>query len=245
MQAETLTFIQAQEREYIGASRNHKLTLTQRLTLAHRASHVHKMRTGRPLNITAQGSLHEDVVEEGYSDDDLQTHAQAGEQALEMAKGKVQTILNRIHITPIKAGALKLEPTPPRNPSSSSESDGRMTPNSINEPSRDPDQCFSMLAPANTNHLLSSNEVAQAAILALDRCNPLPKISIPTRYSSTHGEENTGATSTHFGSHIDEKNMTNRLERRTFDRISISERFDGKTLFSLKCNFTMKADVFY
>ena len=245
MQAARLIPTQRQEREYIRASYNHKLGATQRVRSAHRASDVHKMRTGRPLNITAQAVVHEDMFEESYSDDDLQSHAQARAQALEMAKGRKQTILNSICPTPIKAGEVRSEPTPARNSSSSSESAGRMTPNSINEPSRVRDKSSSMLAPANTNHLLWSNEAAQAAILALDRCNTLPKISIPTKYSSTHGEEKTCATSTHFGSHTHEENMNNRNERSTFDRISINERFDGKTLFSLKCSITTKSYVFY
>lgn len=245
MQAETLTFTQAQEREYIRASRNHKLTLTQRVRLAHRASDVHKMRTGRPLNITTQAVLAEDMSEEGYSTDDLQSFAQARAQALEMAKVKVQTILNKIHTTPIEAGALQAEAAPPRNPSSSSESTGRMTPNSIDEPSMELGKCSPVLARANTNHLPSSYQAAQAAILALNLCNSLPKISIPTRYSSSQGEEKTSAVSTQLGSDIEEENTTNRVARRDFDRISINERFDGKALFSLKCNFTVKVDAFY
>ena len=201
------------------------------------------MRTGRPLNFTAQAVVHEDMFEESYSENGLQSHAQA--QALESAKGRKETTLNRIYTTPIKAGEGKLEPTPARNPSSSSESAGKMTPNSINEPSRDRDKSSSMLAPTNTSHLIWSNEAAQAAILALDCCNTLPKISIPTRYSSTQGEEKTGATFTHFRRHTHEESATNRNEKSTVDRISINERFDGKTLFSLKCSITAKADVFY
>lgn len=240
-----LTFTQAQEREYIRASRNHTLTLTQRVRLAHRASDVHKMRTGRPLNITTQAVLAEDMSKEGSPADDLQSFAQARAQALDMAKGKVETILNKIHTTPVKAGALEAEAAQQRNPSSSSESMGRMTPNSIDEPSTELGKCSSVLARANTNHRPSSNEAAQAAILAYDLRNTLPKIPIPTRYSSSQEGEKTSTISTQMRSHIYEENTTNYVARRTFDRISINERFDGKNLFSLKCNFTVKADIFY
>ena len=245
MQAETLTSTQAQETEYIRASRNHKLTLTQRVRLAHRASDVHKMRTGCPLNITTQAVLDDDMFEESCSTNALQSHAQARAQALEMAQGKVRTILNKIHTTPIKAGSIKSEAVPPRHSSSSSESTGRTTPNSINEPSMQPGKCPSSLTRVNTDHLLLSNETAQEAMLALDLCNPLPKFSVPTRYSSTNGKEKAVSISSDSKDHITEENKVALIGRKTFDRISINERFDGKPLLSLDCSSDNKVDVLY
>ena len=203
------------------------------------------MKNSCPLNITTQAVLDEDMFEESCSTDAPQYHAQAPAQALEMVQGKVRTILNKIHTTPIKAGLIKSEEVPPRNSASSSESTGRSTPNSIDEPSMQPDRCSSMLTRANTGRFLSPNEAAQGAMLALDLCNPLPKFSVPTRYSSTHGEEKAVPIVSNSKNHMTEENKVTRIGRKTFDRISINERFDGKPLLSLSCSSENEVDVLY
>lgn len=241
-----LTFTQAREREYIRASRNSKLRIPQPVRLTQRASDVHKMRTDCPLNITTQAVLDEDMLEEGCSTDALQSHAQAQAQALEMAQCKVRTILNKIHTTPIKTGSGNFRVVPPRNSSCSSESTGRTTPDSIDEPSTQPGKYPSILARVNTDHLLSSNEAAQTAMLALDLGNTLPKFSVPTRYSSTHGEEKAFCISSNSKNRITEENKVHLIVgRKNFDRISINERFDGKPQPILNCSSDNKVDVLY